>query len=250
MGFSLGARSSQRGWVSEGEGNGGAKMCRMANRRGLGLPLAAIAFIVSLAATTPLDGGEARPSREALVAALERAPGPTKGKADAPLTIVEFSDFQCSFCRRFWRETLPRIEERYIQPGKVRFVYRHLAILGPMSEQAAEAAECAHAQGKFWPYHDRLFERAGPFSFTLGRLKGYARELGLDGEGFDRCLDSGRYREKVRNETMVAQFLGATGTPAFLINGKLLIGAHPFETFERILDAELRGIRPSGSPRR
>lgn len=224
-------------------------MDTMRTRRGLWLPLGAIALAVAAATAGPLECGEVAPSPEAVIAAVERAPGPTKGEANAPLTLVEFSDFQCGFCRKFCRETLPRIEERYIREGKVRFVYRHLALLGPMSAQAAEAAECAHEQGKFWPYHDRLFERAGPFAFTVARLKGYARELGLDGGAFDRCMDAGKHRVKVRNETLVGQFLGATGTPAFLINRKLLIGAHPFEVFQRAIDEELRELPGPGRGR-
>lgn len=198
-----------------------------------------ITFILVVAIPALPEGGEAVPSPELIILAVERGPGPTKGEANAPVTLVEFSDFQCSFCRKFWRETLPRIEERYIREGKVRFVYRHLALLGPLSVQAAEAAECAHEPEKFWPYHDRLFERAGAFAFTVARLKGYAREVGLEGDVFDRCVDAGKHRVKVRNETLVGQFLGATGTPAFLINGKLLIGAHPFETFVRAIEQEL-----------
>lgn len=221
----------------------------MVGRVGLGLAVAVVTFVIGWAAALPVEGAEALPSSEAVVAALERGPGPTKGEANAPLIIVEFSDFQCSFCRRFWRETLPRIEERYIRTGKVRFVYRHLAMLGPMSVQAAEAAECAHAQGKFWPYHDRLFETAGPFAFTMARLKEYARDVGLDGEDFDRCLMAGTFRQKVRNETMVGQFIGARGTPTFLINGKLLVGAQPFEVFERGIDQELRDLLTPGRAR-
>ena len=217
--------------------------------RALRLPLRALTLVVSLAAAGALEGGEVLAPREVVVEALERGPGPTKGEAKAPLTIVEFSDFQCSFCRRFWRETLPKIEERYIQTRKVRFVYRHLAILGPMSVQAAEASECAHEQGKFWPYHDRLFDRAGPFAFTATRLKGYARDLGLDGEPFGRCLDSRKHRKKVEDETMVGQLLGAAGTPTFLINGKLLIGAHPSEVFARAIEAELRELLSPGRAR-
>jgi len=221
-------------------------MVTMRIRGGLWPALGAIALAASVATAAPLEGGEVIPSPEAVVAALERGPGPTKGEVNAPLTIVEFSDFQCSFCRRFWRGTLPRLEKRFIREGKVRFVYRHLAILGPMSVQAAE---CAHEQGGFWPYHDRLFERAGPLSFTIARLKGYARDLGLNGPGFDRCLDSGKHREQVRRETMVGQLLGATGTPTFLINGKLLIGAHRFETFGRAIDQELRELPAPGRSR-
>ncbi len=179
-------------------------------------------------------GEQTRIAREMLVAQAERAPGPTKGREDAPITIVEFSDFQCNFCRKFWKETLPHIEAEYINAGKVRFVYRHLVVLGPFSERAAEAAECAREQGKFWAYHDRLFENAGRLAFTDARLMD---ELRLDPTAFDACMASGRHIDRIRGESAVARRLGATGTPAFLINGKLLIGAHPFATFKRILDA-------------
>ena len=182
---------------------------------------------------------EVRITREMVVAAVERNPGPTKGREDAPITIVEFSDFQCGFCRRFWQETLPRLEAAYINPGKARFVYRHLIALGPLSEQAAHGAECAREQGKFWPYHDRLFEQTGPLAFTEKRLKEYARDLGLEGKAFGTCMALGRHRDRIRQETQVARYLGATGTPTFLINGQLLIGAQPFETFDRILDVML-----------
>lgn len=190
-------------------------------------------------ASGPVWGGEVAVTRMAVVAAVERRPGPTKGREDAPITVVEFSDFQCTFCRKFWKETLPKLEAEYIKPGKVRFVYRHLVVLGPFSEQAAHAAECAGEQGRFWPYHDLLFERAGPLAFTEGRLKEYARELRLDPNAFEACMASGRPKDRIRQETGVARFLGATGTPTFLIGGQLLIGAHPFETFKRVLDAML-----------
>ena len=116
-------------------------------------------------------GEEVRVTRENLVAAAERRPGPTKGRDDAPITLVEFADFQCSFCRKFHNEVLPKIEAEYINTGKVRFVYRHLIALGPFSEQAAHGAECAREQDKFWPYHDLLFDRVSPLAFTEGRLK-------------------------------------------------------------------------------
>ncbi|MGH7410282.1 MAG: DsbA family protein, partial [Candidatus Methylomirabilis sp.] len=109
------------------------------------------------------------------------AAGPAKGSDKAPVTIIEFSDFQCSFCWKFWKETLPRLEEEYIKTGKVRFVYRHLAILGAPSVATAQAAACAGEQGKFWDYHDKLFASKGFFSFADRRLKQYARDLGLDG---------------------------------------------------------------------
>ncbi len=180
---------------------------------------------------------------EALLQALERGPGPSKGNPDAPVTIVEFSDFQCSFCKKFWRETLPQIEEKYIRMGKVRFVYRHLAILGPPSVQAAMAAECAHDQGKFWPYHDRLFASSGLFTFSTGNLKRYAEELRLDTAQFGSCLDSERPREKVEQETLIGRTIGMTGTPGFLINGGRIIGAQPYEVFEEIIEGMLKEAR-------
>ncbi|MGH7771449.1 MAG: DsbA family protein, partial [Candidatus Binatia bacterium] len=128
--------------------------------------------------------------------------GHALGSANAPVTIVEFSDFQCSFCKKFWNDTLPRLKETYIKKGKVRFIYRHFAILGKLSEQAAQAAECAGEQGKFWEYHDRLFANQG--AFTDGKLKRYAGELKLNAAAFSKCLDSGKYKEKVQGETAVA----------------------------------------------
>jgi protein-disulfide isomerase len=191
---------------------------------------------------TPGRAAEPPITREALIAALEDGPGAKRGRPDAPVTIIEFSDFQCSFCRKFWRETLPQLDERYIRSGKVRFVYRHLAILGPPSVQAANSAECAGEQGKFWPYHDLLFERVGPLAFTESRLKGYAGELDLDGRAFAACVESGRHREQIQQETLIGRMLGMTGTPSFLINGRLLIGAHPFETFVRVIEELLAEV--------
>ena len=186
--------------------------------------------------------------REEILALL--AKGPAKGAETAPITIIEFSDFQCSFCWKFWKETLPRLEAEYVNPGSVRFVYRHLAILGKQSVTAAQAAECAAEQTKFWEYHDKLFASKGPFALTNRRLKGYAREIGLDGEAFDRCLDSEKYAQKVEGETGIGLALGLRGTPAFFINGRLLVGAHPFETFQVLIEEELEKVKPATSPSR
>ena len=179
---------------------------------------------------------------ETLLEALERGPGPSKGSTDAPLTIVEFSDFQCSYCRKFWKETLPRIEEKYIRPGKVRFAYRHLAILGPTSVKAAIAAECAHEQERFWPYHDRLFGSAGLLALSEGNLKRYAKELALDTAKFDACFDADRLRERIQRETMVGSAIGINATPSFLIRRGILIGAQPYEVFEEIIEGILKDV--------
>lgn len=188
--------------------------------------------VMALASVDQAWGQPGSVTRQSLVTAVERGPGPAKGREDAPITIVEFSDFQCSFCRKFWKETLPKIEAEYIKTGKARLIYRHLVLLGPVSEHAAEAASCAHEQGKFWAYHDALFERHGRVSSDAGLVE----QLRLDPGAFTACLSSGRHKERILGESVVARGLGASGTPAFLINGKLLVGAQPFETFKRILD--------------
>ena len=173
--------------------------------------------------------------------------GPKRGNDKAPVTLIEFSDFQCSFCRKFWQTTLPLIEKKYISTGKVKFVYRHLAILGKHSVASAQAAECAGERGKFWEYHDKLFaSAASPLAFTNGRLKGYAKELGLKSQDFNQCLDSGKHLKKVEGETATGGFLGARGTPAFFLNGKLLVGAQPFQVFEAAIEKDLKKASSSG----
>jgi len=163
--------------------------------------------------------------------------GPTLGTTVAPVTIVEFSDFQCSFCKKFWADTLPRLKETPIKKGQVRFVYRHFAILGKHSVQAAQGAECAREQGQFWEYHDTVFNNQDQLSDTI--LSTWAGEIGLDVKKFDDCLESGKYKEKVQADSNDAGSYGVSGTPSFFINGKLLVGAQPYEAFQQVIDAEL-----------
>ena len=166
--------------------------------------------------------------------------GPTLGSASAPVTIIEFSDFQCSFCKRFWAETLAKLKEGYINTGKARFVYRHFAILGKHSEQAALASECASEQGKFWEYHDQLFKNQGGLAFTEAKLKQYARDIGLNVGVFGTCLGNGKYKEKVERETAAAANLGGRGTPFFIVNQRPLVGAQPYAVFEKMIEEELK----------
>lgn len=185
-------------------------------------------------------------TRADLVASLERGPGPTKGSSDAPVVMVYFTDFQCGYCRKFVSETLPRIDAQYLQTGKARVVFRHLAILGEASIQAARAASCAFDQGKFWEYHDALFAKTSPLAFGMAGLKRYARDLQLDERAFGACLDGRMHARRVEAETLIGRAVGATGTPAFLLNGQLVLGAHPFEAFQRGLDEMLAS--PGGRP--
>jgi protein-disulfide isomerase len=174
---------------------------------------------------------------EDILAAL--GTGPTLGTPGAPVSIVEFSDFQCSFCRKFWANTLPQLKETYIKRGQVRFTYRHVAVLGKFSEQAAAAAECAGEQGKFWEYHDRLFATDPGLGFTHSNLKQYALQLKLKPSDFGHCLDSGKYRQTVGADRAAAAALGVRGTPTFFVNRQLLVGAQPFDVFRAAIDEEL-----------
>lgn len=165
------------------------------------------------------------------------ADAPARGPADAPVTIVEFTDFHCPFCRRV-QPTLDELLKKY--PTQVRLVFKDLPLdsLHPQARQAAEAARCAGDQGKFWPFHDQLFAR-GPDA-TPAALKAIATETGLDVAAFEQCTASGKHREGVQRDVQEAQRLGAEGTPAFLINGRFLSGAQPLEAFVRVVDEELQ----------
>jgi protein-disulfide isomerase len=158
---------------------------------------------------------------------------PFMGAEDAPIVMVEFSSFQCSFCVRFWQETLPQIKERFVETGVVKFVYKDLPLAFPNAQKAAEAAKCAHDQGKFWEYHDIIFQNTN--ALDDNSLKSYAARLSLDVAEFDNCLASGKHAEAVRKDAADASAYGITGTPGFVINGERVTGAQPFDAFERII---------------
>ncbi len=164
---------------------------------------------------------------------------PMLGSQNAPVWIVEFSDFQCGYCRKFWQDTLPKLKESYISKGTVRFTYRHFAVLGKPSEQAALAAECAAAQKKFWLYHDKLFSNLGEALFNEANFKRFARDVGLNGDQFAACLSAGEYKEKIEREAATAAYLGGRGTPLFFINQRLLPGAQPYSLFQKLIEEEL-----------
>ena len=159
-----------------------------------------------------------------------------RGSAKAPVTIVEFSDFLCPFCKRV-QPTLGEIATRY--GDKVRLVFRDFPIeqLHPGARKAAEAARCAGDQGKFWPYHDLLFEKASRGS--ADDLKAYARQAGLDGVTFESCLSSGKHAGAVQKDFDAGAQLGINGTPAFFVNGRAIVGAQPLEAFVQVIEDEL-----------
>lgn len=177
---------------------------------------------------------------------------PTKGVADAPVTIVEFAEFYCPYCARHLWVTFPKIDEEYIRNGLVKYVFHNLVVHGPVAQLAAQAGECAHAQGHFWEYHDRLFYvifEEGRGQLDAEGLKTVARELGLDEETFASCLTSDWAKAEVEKDRKILQDLLAQvpqaekppsiGTPLFFINGRPLVGAWPYEKFKAMIDAEL-----------
>lgn len=166
---------------------------------------------------------------------------PSLGDPNAPVVVVEFSDFECPFCGRFFRDTLPAIKEQYVKTGKVRFVYRDfpIASIHKDAEKAAEAGECADEQGKFWEYHDKIFQ--GQSELGIASFKRWAADLGLDTGKFNQCLDSGKYASEVAADLQAGQTAGVSGTPTFYINGRQIVGALPFDQFKTAIDTALAG---------
>lgn len=167
--------------------------------------------------------------------AVKTGDSPSLGPADAPIEIVEFSDFQCPYCLAAY----PTVKQVLATYGdRLRFVHRHYPLPNHLDARpAAEAAECANEQGKFWMYHDRLF--ADPAKLGNAALKQSAADLGLDAEKFNACLDSHKYKHVVDRDIREGDEAGVSGTPAFFINGRVLVGAHPFDAFKRLIDEEL-----------
>ena len=171
---------------------------------------------------------------------------PVLGDPNAPVTIVEFSDFRCPFCARFFTEALTQLKEEYIDTGKAKLVYRDLSIHPPGSDDASAGAHCAGDQGKFWEYHDLLFAKFQEGDrFTPEDIKSYAGELGLNQATFDSCFDEGKYVDEVNKDGADARAATATGTPTLFIgktteSGEIeatkIVGAQPFATFAAEID--------------
>lgn len=166
---------------------------------------------------------------------------PSIGPDDAPITIVEFSDFQCPFCRRFHEETYQALLDAY--PGQIRFVYRNLPLtsIHPDAMPSAVASLCANDQNAYWDYHGKLFS-----SDALGRdiYIQYATDLSLNVEEFTACLDSGKHDAFIDEDMNFALDLGVQSTPTFFVNGLAIVGAQPLSAFQQIIDLELTGAIP------
>lgn len=171
---------------------------------------------------------------------------PSLGNKNAKVTVIEFSDYQCPFCRIFWKESLNQLKKEYIDTGKVSFVYRDYPLsFHPMAEPSAQAAECAGDQDKYWEMHDKIFGEEdklgqGTVTYTVQDLKLWASQIGLNPVKFNQCLDSGKYKEEVQKDFNDGTSAGVSGTPSIFINGRLIVGAQPYQSFKAIIEEELK----------
>jgi len=169
---------------------------------------------------------------------VEVGQAPVKGNKNAPVTIIEWSDFECPFCAR-GAERIQQIQDKY--GDKVQFAFKHQPLpMHPNAPLAAQASMAAHEQGKFWEYHDVLF--ANQRALDRASLERYAQQLGLDMAKFKAVLDSGKYADYVRKDSQDGSALGANGTPTFFVNGRQLVGAQPLDAFSAIIDEELAKV--------
>jgi len=171
---------------------------------------------------------------------------PVKGDPKAAVTIIEFSDFQCPFCGRFFQQTLPQVENDYIKTGKAKLVYRDFPLdsIHPQAGPAAQAAECAKEQGKFWEYHDKIFQNQQ--SLGTDSYKQWAGELGLNANQFNSCVDSSKYAAEVSKDFQDGSNAGVSGTPTFFIGNdakgyQQIVGAQPYSVIKQVLDQALAG---------
>jgi len=176
------------------------------------------------------------------------AEAPMLGRADAPVTLVEFSDYQCPFCQRFFATTLQALKKDYVDTGKVRYVFRDFPLdqIHPQARKAAEAAHCAGEHGKYWEMHDLLFQNQKALAHS--QLAEHARTIAVDGAKFDECLSSGRHAARVERGFTEGSAIGVQGTPSFVVGktkaggvveGLPIRGAQPLDTFRRIIDQTL-----------
>jgi len=175
------------------------------------------------------------------MAAIVKNPAASKGSEDAPITIVEFSEYECPYCKKYIDESYFKILEEY--GDEVFYVFRDYPLgFHKHSQNTAEAARCAGDQGKYWEYHDKLFEEQETWkaeSDATDLLVSYAEELGLDKEKFSSCLTEGKFVDAIKSDFELGQKVGVSGTPSFFVNGRLLVGAQPYEVFRQAIEQEL-----------
>ena len=186
---------------------------------------------------------KAKVRKRPVAAKIKLGEHPYLGSIEAPVTMVEFTDYQCPYCKRFHDNTFPKLKEKYIDTGKLRYIAMDLPLrFHPQAKPAANAALCAKEQNKFWPFREVLFKN--PRKLGRNDLLGYARNLSMDVKAFEQCIDQNRYAATIRQTTQLANGAGFTGTPSFvigknakgLVDGAALIGAKPLAEFESQID--------------
>jgi protein-disulfide isomerase len=202
------------------------------------LAAAVIVAIVAVGVIVLLDQGASNSQAEDGNLASEKS----LGAEDAPVVVVEYSDFQCPYCQQFATGPGQQLRDEYVAQGQVRFVYRHFAFIGNESLWAAEASECANEQGRFWDYHDKLFaEQSGENrgAFSKDNLRAFAADLGLDTEQFDQCFASGRYEGQVQADIQDAQRRQINSTPSILVNGQYITNGASYPVLQAAVEAAL-----------
>lgn len=209
-------------------------------------------FVISVIDDNPeLEFEEKSPtqgSEEVALSLFTANASPYLGDENAPITLVEFGDYQCFFCNKFFHETEGNILKNYVETGKVKIIFKDFTIIGPDSVAAAHATHCANDQGKFWEYHDALYNNwAGENNgwASLGNLTKFANDVQLDQETFTKCMNDGKYQQRVAANNNDARTLGLTGTPGFFVIGPdnqitKIGGAQPYDVFVRLFESELQ----------
>lgn len=226
----------------------------MAGNNKISIPLAIIIAGVMIAGAViyvnrggdelPLEKGKAQVQPDNLLgkesAKISVENEPILGSPSAAVTLIEFSDFECLFCARYANTTFNEIKKAYVDSGKAKIVFKNFPLpFHKQASQAAQASECAFLQGKFWGYKETLFKNQK--NLSVQDLKKYAVDLGLDAEKFNKCLDSGETRKEVEQDLQEGREANIEGTPSFLINGELLVGAQPFSAFQEVIEKLLKG---------
>jgi len=198
------------------------------------------------AAAAP-NGQAAAPTPPPVVTGITNGHFPVMGNKDAKVTMIEFSDFQCPFCKAFYTDSETKVIDTYVKTGKIKFVYRQFPLVSihPNAQKAAEAAECANDQGKFWEFHDVLFQNQDTWAplaaaDAAADFVTYAGQVGMDTDQFSSCFQSAKFKKNVDDDTADATAAQVDATPTFFINGVRVTGAVPFDQLKTTIDQELK----------
>jgi protein-disulfide isomerase len=195
----------------------------------------------------PTQQQAAAPTPPPVVKNLSAGKLPVMGSKNAKVTLVEFSDFQCPFCKKLYDESEQQIIDKYVKTGKIKFAYRHfpLSSIHPNAEKSAEASECANEQGKFWEFHDLLFQNQDTWApkaaaDATADWNNFAGELGLNTDQFQTCLSTDKYKQRVADDATAGSNIQVDATPTFFVNGVRMLGAVPFSDIQKTIEQELK----------